>query len=275
MLLYDLSAQSLYAEFYQSYIDYEGSRYKNRARASTLYLHKSINDQLQIEGALARTDIDFYHPYMDFYQWDLTAGFSYWLSPEKKSRIRGGVHLIDTNDPIVSHSRSCFAGYEYWLNSRFAMGSEFAYSHYHHEWYRDIDIYQIAPYFGWYPYKSLRKKIYLKTKCYYSHIDEDNDLFPYSRSAYSVEQSVYLDYNNWNLQLQAWFGKQLDPVRADGYIVYNLHTELRKGLSAQISYYFFPDTYLRMGVSKQWYNEGRQNNTVKVTTCTVSLGVRF
>ncbi len=184
---------------------------------------------------------------------DYTFLYSHFLNNNYK--IKGGMHLVLSNNITGDDVQSYFTGIEYFQKKRFSLGFDLYYSFYAQSTLGK-EVLQFKPYYGFSfgDYRSAMGTFFTKLSYYHIYFMQKNKA-TLSRSYLSYEIEVNHHKNNFFTKFKAWTGKQVYAVRDNGFTLYNLYEKHKGGWSLS-SKYAFND---HLGIRASYINEVYSN----------------
>ncbi|WP_456464653.1 hypothetical protein [Persephonella sp.] len=275
------------AMLYGGYIDYSSSDLKDYGYYTGLYGYMGIGNQHSFEGNIGYIYIKYLDG-SDLNQFDYTGLYTNYSIPNTKIKV--GVHYIDSDDKATDNGIVLFGGGEIYELYKKNAGIDFAYSYYGdyninktYTYMRSrltstttstgLSVFQLSPKFGfylgdYYNYGSF----YLETRGYYIRLSDD---VAFGKNFFSVEQNVSYFYKNFVLSLSGWIGEQTFAVKKDGFVVYNLSEKYKSGFSASIKYILSKKSSITAGLSQDRFKEVGSAKTTRATYLYFTFGVTF
>ncbi len=181
--------------------------------------------------------------------------FLYSYSFNNNYKVKGGIHLVISNNTTDDDVQSYFTSFEYFQKNRFSLGLDAYYSFYSQS-ELGREVLQLKPYYGFKfgDYSSTMGTFFTKFSYYHIYFMEKIKA-TLSRSYLSYEVEINHHKNNFYTKFKAWTGKQVYAVRDNGFTVYNLYEKHKGGWSLS-SKYAFND---KLGLRASYINEVYSN----------------
>lgn len=234
---------------YGGIFSYDKESSKSIKDSATLYgVHATIGtlDYL-IELDYLKTDISYKDTtFENLDQDDITLAYGQYF---KSFMLRGGVHYLKNNDPILGNGLVGFAsigGYKYVGYDKYSYGVKAYYSQYDN----NISLTQFTPYFTVYNSLSTNWGSILSLKANYQLTPD------YEKESYlSFDVSETLYYKSIFLTLRGYGGEMMTGVKDSGFTVINTQDLMKTGYGAKMGYYFTPAAILSLSYDVNNYEE--------------------
>ncbi len=170
-------------------------------------------------------------------------------------KVRGGIHLVISNNTTGDDVQSYFGGIEYFQKQHFSLGFDAYYSLYAQS-ELGKEVLQLKPYYGFKfgEYGSTMGAFSAKLSYYHIYFMQKSKA-TLNRSYLSYEVEINHHKGDFYTKLKAWTGKQVYAIRDNGFTLYNLYEKHKGGWSLS-SKYALND---RLGLRASYINEVYSN----------------
>ncbi|MDF1878928.1 hypothetical protein JHD46_04665 [Sulfurimonas sp. SAG-AH-194-C20] len=219
-----------------------------KVKAKLLGVHATVGTlKYLIEADYLTTDISYKDTSLEnLNQSDMTFAYGKYF---KNFMLRGGIHYISNNDPILGNGYVGFAsigGYKYVGYNKYTYGVEAYFSQYDN----NVSLSQFTPYFT--AYKSINANwgnaLVLK-----ANYQLTPDYLQNSYLSFDVSDTIY--YKKAYLTLRGYSGEMVSGVKDSGFTVTNTVDLMKTGFGAKLGYYVTPRAVLSFSYDMNIYEE--------------------
>ena len=260
---------------YTGGLSYDKSLIKDDGYVVGVYGYWGIGLEHSLEAGLDYTHINYKNNNPDLDQTDITLVYTNYSFP--KLKLRGGFHLIDSDDQLSDGGYTIILGADKYEPYKWDVGLDLFYTRYgdyiNLDGSKGLDVYQgtvrAGFYFGnYYTYGSFYAQI-LGT--YISHSDDAG----FGKSFSSVEGKLSYFKGMFSVTGSAWAGERSFFVDNGGFVVYNLREKYKYGASLKIGYTINKNLGVSASASYQKFEEVGNPDDVGITTYVLNIGYVF
>ena len=277
-LMVDLSyavPMKISASAYIGGLSYDKSIIKDDGYVTGVYGYWGIGWYHSLEASIDYTHINYKNNLPDLDQTDITLVYTNYSFP--KIKLRGGFHLIDSDDQLSDGGYTIILGADRYEPYKWNIGADFFYTRYgdyiNLNGSKGLDVYQgtvkAGFYFGnYYTYGSFYAEL-LGT--YIGHSDDAG----FGKSFSSIEGRLSYFKGNLSATVSAWGGERSFFVDKGGFVVYNLMEKYKYGASLRVGYSIKKNLGVSASASYQKFEEIGNPDDVGVTTYVLNIGYSF
>ncbi len=254
-----------------SLLTYDGSVLKDGGWVAGAYGYLGHGARHALEGAAARTRID----YLDgthLEQNDLSLAYTHYFP---RVSLRAGAHYIDTNEVLTDGGYTLFASVGPYVPYVWNANVEVAYSSYPN-YSLGMSVLQIAPGVGLsFGNAEGTRFLYASGRGYYIRLLEELALESgevLDREFLSAEMKLDYFHGRATVSGYVWSGEQAFAVRQAGFTTYNLPEKHKGGFGGTLKYALGQKVAAAVGAFSEQFRDIGYDEDVSLTVLYLSLG---
>jgi hypothetical protein len=221
---------------------------------------KFYHDSNALEFEYEKSVIEFSSPSILYKQDNIITSYSSLLNEHYK--MRGTLHYISSTYKQSDNSLTALLGLKYFQQNEINFGANVSLSSYPNSLIATSTI-QLQPYFGFQlgNYNSKFGLLYIKLNYYIIHPRSTTSVVKYSYESYEI--SIKQNIGSFTNYISGWTGKQLYPVRENGFSIYNFNEIHNGGFSLYSQYKLDKNVGIKLSYIYEDFTESSTlNNTV-------------
>ena len=259
---------SLEAGFYGSWIQYEGSAFKQSGRVYGLNGALGYGREHKFDYGAERLTIER-DVIADLEQWDFTLAYANYSLDYMKLRFGG--HLVESSHDGTDGGWNGFFGIETFSVNRWQTGVNLTFSRYP-QFGPSLNVFQVSPYYGRTLWKGPVGWAKLDLVGHYVQPSHRSGL-PL-RHYFSGESALSLQWRDWSVAGFGWAGKQAFANRGGGYTPFNVAEEHTHGYGAELKRITGARTAVAFRYSREHWEETTGNSAAS-NAYLATLGITF